>query len=206
MKTFFSFSLVDDGCDHLCLNKPSVFNRFRSFHCYLSFSRQGMKQIFTTISSRFPEFHHPQPLNQWHLAMYHKVDLSLRRDETVVIKCFLIYHLKVPPKWFSTNELVKSTSTIIYQGKTRKICLPLSTLEYLITVLKAKSKGVIPFTCWAFKLILKALNWLITISSTTSNCPSMQAIWNRVFHYLRLIDTARLLDTLEYELGEHCSN
>ena len=109
MKTFFFFSLVDDGCDHLCLNKPSVFNRFRSFHCYLSFSRQGMKQIFTTISSRFPEFHHPQPLNQWHLAMYHKVDLSLRRDETVVIKCFLIYHLKVPPKWFSTNELVKST-------------------------------------------------------------------------------------------------
>ena len=30
----------------------------------------------------------------------------------------------------------------------------LITLEYLITVHTAKSKGVIPFTCWAFKLIL----------------------------------------------------
>ena len=42
------------------------------------------------------------------------------------------------------------------------------------------SKGVIPFTCCAFKLILKVLN----ISSTTSNCPSLQAIWKRVFHYV----------------------
>ena len=38
-----------------------------------------------------------------------------------------------------------------------------TTLEYLITVLKAKSKGVIPFTCWAFKLILKVLNWFNNI-------------------------------------------
>ena len=29
-------------------------------------------------------------------------------------------------------------------------------------------------------------NWLFTISSTTSNCPSLQAIWNRVFHYVRV--------------------
>ena len=56
------------------------------------------------------------------------------------------------------------------------------------------SKGVIPFTCFAFKLILKVLN----ISSTTSNCPSLQTIWNRIFHYVRLIHAGRLLDTLEY--------
>ena len=39
----------------------------------------------------------------------------------------------------------------------------------------------------------KILNWPFTISSTTSNCPSLQAIWNRVFH------NVRLLDTLDYE-------
>ena len=60
-----------------------------------------------------------------------------------------------------------------------------------------KSKGVIPLTCWAFKLILKVLNLSFTISSTTSNCPSLQAIWNWVFHYVRLIDVVWLLDTLE---------
>ena len=38
----------------------------------------------------------------------------------------------------------------------------------------------------------------LVISSTTSNCPSLQAIRNRVFFYVRLIDTVRLLDTLEY--------
>ena len=74
----------------------------------------------------------------------------------------------------------------------------IDTLEYLITVLKAKSKGVISFTCWAFKLILKVLNWSFTISSTTSNCPSLRTIWNRVFHYVRLIDPVRLLVALEY--------
>ena len=36
-------------------------------------------------------------------------------------------------------------------------------------------KWVIPFTCLAFKLILKVLNWSFTISSTTSNCPFLQA-------------------------------
>ena len=30
---------------------------------------------------------------------------------------------------------------------------------------------------------------------TTSNCPSLQAIWNRVFNYVRLIDAVRLLDS-----------
>ena len=76
------------------------------------------------------------------------------------------------------------------------ICFLLTTLEYLITVyITAKSKGVIPFTCWAFKLILKVLNW-----STTSNCPSLQAIWNRVFHYVSFIDDVRLLNTLEYKI------
>ena len=45
----------------------------------------------------------------------------------------------------------------------------------------------------------KSLELVIyTISSTTSNYPSLQAIWNQVFHYVRLIDAARLLDTLEY--------
>ena len=42
------------------------------------------------------------------------------------------------------------------------------------------------------------LNWLFTICSTISNCPSFQAIWNGVFHYVRLIDAVRLLDTLEW--------
>ena len=42
--------------------------------------------------------------------------------------------------------------------------------------------------------------WSFTISSTTSNCPFLQAICNRVFHYVRLIDAVRLLDTLEYLL------
>ena len=37
----------------------------------------------------------------------------------------------------------------------------------------AKSKGVIPFTCWAFILVLKVLNWSFTISSTTSDCSSL---------------------------------
>ena len=30
---------------------------------------------------------------------------------------------------------------------------------------------------------------------TTSNSPSLQAIWNRVFNYVRLIDAVRLLDS-----------
>ena len=37
------------------------------------------------------------------------------------------------------------------------------------------------------------MKWSFTISSTTSNFPSLQAIWNRVFHYVRLIDAVRLL-------------
>ena len=65
------------------------------------------------------------------------------------------------------------------------------TLEYLITV--HTSNRVIPLTCWAFKLILKFLNWLFSISWTTSNCPSLRDIWNEVFH---LIVIVRLLDTL----------
>ena len=44
----------------------------------------------------------------------------------------------------------------------------------------------------------KSLELVITISSTTSNCPTLQAIRNRVFHFVRLIDTLRLLDTLKY--------
>ena len=56
--------------------------------------------------------------------------------------------------WFSTN---------IPRVSDNRICT-------------AKSKGVIPFPCWAFKLILKVMNWSFTISSTTSNCPSLQAI------------------------------
>ena len=39
------------------------------------------------------------------------------------------------------------------------------------------------------------LNWLFTISSTTSNCQSFQAICNEVFHYVRLIDAVRILNT-----------
>ena len=39
------------------------------------------------------------------------------------------------------------------------------------------------------------LNWLLTICSTTSNCPSLQAIWNKVFPFL---DASRLFDTLQY--------
>ena len=59
-----------------------------------------------------------------------------------------------------------------------------TTLEYLINVPSlTKSKWVIPFTCWAFKLI----------TSTTSNCPSLQDIWK-----VGLIGAVRLLDTLEY--------
>ena len=42
----------------------------------------------------------------------------------------------------------------------------------------------------------KVFNWSFNVSSTTSNCPSLQAIWNWVSHYARLIDAARLLDTL----------
>ena len=37
---------------------------------------------------------------------------------------------------------------------------------------------VIPFTCWAFKLILHILNWLFSICSTTWICSYLQAIWN----------------------------
>ena len=36
---------------------------------------------------------------------------------------------------------------------------------------RIKSKVVIPFTCRAFTLILKAMNCLVKISSTISNCP-----------------------------------
>ena len=50
------------------------------------------------------------------------------------------------------------------------LCPP--TLEPPITLLKAESKGVIPLTYRAFKLILKVLKWSFTISLTTSNCPS----------------------------------
>ena len=37
------------------------------------------------------------------------------------------------------------------------------------------------------------------MSSTTSNCLYLQAIYDRVFHYVRLIDVVRLLDILEYQ-------
>ena len=46
---------------------------------------------------------------------------------------------------------------------------------YLITVYVR----VIPIICCAFKLM------------PTSNCPSLQAIWNGVFHYVRLLDTLK---------------
>ena len=46
---------------------------------------------------------------------------------------------------------------------------------------------VIPFTCWAFKLIPIVLNWIFDICSTTLDCPSLQAIFFHSF-YVRLID------------------
>ena len=45
--------------------------------------------------------------------------------------------------------------------------------------------------------VLKVLKCSFTISSTTSNVPSLQAIWNQVFHYVRV------LDTLEYTAFEN---
>ena len=56
----------------------------------------------------------------------------------------------------------------------------------------AKSKGVIPFTCWAFKLILT-----FVISSTTSNCPSLQGMWNRILcmfiRYSRVLKNGKII-------------
>ena len=43
-----------------------------------------------------------------------------------------------------------------------------------------------------------------TKSLTTSNCPSLQAIWNGVFHYARLIVVVRLLHILvDKNIGHH---
>ena len=39
------------------------------------------------------------------------------------------------------------------------------------------------------------------VSSSTSNCPSLQAIRNRVFHYVRLIDAVRLLDPVVHGMS-----
>ena len=48
---------------------------------------------------------------------------------------------------------------------------------------------VFPFICWAFKLILKVLNWIpnwIFIISSTFNCPLLQVIWNGTFLFVHL--------------------
>ena len=60
-----------------------------------------------------------------------------------------------------------------------------------------KEKGVIPFTCWVFKLILKVFQ-SFSISSTTSNCPSLQAIWNRVFLCCTVIRYPSVVCTYHY--------
>ena len=62
------------------------------------------------------------------------------------------------------------------------LCKPYATQFFIMY----KSKRVIPFTCWAFKLKLKSWiviqDWLKTIS----NCPSVQTIWKEVFHYIQI--------------------
>ena len=75
--------------------------------------------------------------------------------------------------------------------------------KHLFTMLEIPKKGllttvhvrpnftwVISMSCWAFKLIPKALNGTFTISSTASNCPSSQATW--VFYSVRLLDAVRI--------------
>ena len=71
---------------------------------------------------------------------------------------------------------------------------------YKFSSINCQMKRVIPFTSWAFKLILKVLNRLFTIISTTLNCPCFPALWNGVFHYARLLDAVQLLHTLVYVL------
>ena len=70
------------------------------------------------------------------------------------------------------------------------------TLEYLITVhmydLIKRSHSIHILSIQIDTKSLELFN-----SLTTSNCPSLQAIWIWVFHYVRLIDAVRLLDTLE---------
>ena len=57
-------------------------------------------------------------------------------------------------------------------GKCQKLKLEMRHFEWFSnTVCTVKSIWVIPFTCWAFKLIQKTLNLVFTIGSTTSNCP-----------------------------------
>ena len=83
----------------------------------------------------------------------------------------------------------QTLTSFLWRRRRRSQCATYCcALEYLITVLKAKSKWVIPFTCWAFKLILKVLNrWINTqfnniklsffSSHTKSSFPLYTVIW-----------------------------
>ena len=61
------------------------------------------------------------------------------------------------------------------------------TIEYLIKVRSAKSKWVILFTCWTFKLIPKAWNQFNNIKLSFNAC-----LLNGVFHYARLLDNLKI--------------
>ena len=72
-----------------------------------------------------------------------------------------------------------------------------SVLEYLITV-----HEFLPIFQFRMSHSIHVLSIQIEtknldfIRSTTSNCPSLQAIWNRVLHCVSLVVTVGLLDTL----------
>ena len=72
-----------------------------------------------------------------------------------------------------------------------------SVLEYLITV-----HEFLPIFQFRMSHSIHILSIQIEtknldfIRSTTSNCPSLQAIWNGVLHYVSLVVAVGLLDTL----------
>ena len=57
----------------------------------------------------------------------------------------------------------------------------------------------------SFQIDTMILNWSFTINSTTSNCPSLQAICNRVFRYVRTFNRySRVINETFFGIFCHC--
>ena len=82
---------------------------------------------------------------------------------------------RLPPRRWLSSKKKERVTTFCQRSEARAQCF-LTTRSLVLhnelhhqykNLFLEKSNRVIPFTCRAFKLILKALSWLLTISSTT---------------------------------------
>ena len=130
------------------------------------------KRFFTLLHQCFPEFRERSQKLVWKRVEYLSlVTKSWKESWPHHHKKTGVAYGVGHPFWYFYN-LVTVVWFLCYKA----------ILYYLISVhftsYTTKAKRVIPFTCRAFKLILKASNW---VSLTSSNCPSLQALWNGIF-------------------------